>query len=75
MTFIPRCKEEGKELISCYIYKRAGNLAVVKVDFANDFYVKTNVVNRSSFFTRVSGYGGTIGNSFYYKDDYKKRVI
>ena len=52
-------------MIYCYIFQRAGDLAVLKIDFADDFYVKTNVVNRSSFYTRVSGYGGIIGKFSY----------
>ena len=47
--------------IDCYIYNRANNFALVRLDFADKFYAQKNIVDRVPFNTRIAGFGGTIG--------------
>ncbi len=54
-------------LLNCHIRYRANNLAVVRIDFADKYFVQKNIVDRMPLNNRIAGYGGTIGNFYFYQ--------
>ena len=51
----------GESLLNCLIRYRANNLAVIRIDYAEKYFVQKNIVDRMPLNNRIAGYGGTIG--------------
>ena len=54
-----RCEPES--LLNCLIKYRANNLAVIRIDYEEKYFVQKNIVDRMPLNNRIAGYGGTIG--------------